>query len=113
VAKWDCLLSPTRQLHRSPPGIPVHGSVAETGYPRNDVLTGNAATAVCRRVRDRLADRTGMPLNAAMTASGGGNDDGASVRIHGDAGSLDRGREHRMRLDPEPAQVLAADEHVG
>jgi hypothetical protein len=60
-----------------------------------------------------LADRTGMPLNAAMTASGGGNDDGASVRIHGDACSLDRGRERRMRLDPEPAQVLAADEHVG
>jgi hypothetical protein len=65
------------------------------------------------RVLHLLADRTGMPLSAGVTASGGGNDDGASVRIHADAGSLDGGRERRVRLDPEAAQVLAADEHVG
>lgn len=55
VAKWDLLLSPNpfstpilRQAFR------FEGEIAETGYPRNDVLCGADADRVCARVRAAL-----------------------------------------------------------
>ena len=56
VAKWDLLLSPNpfstpilRQAFRFP------GEIAETGYPRNDVLCGADADQVAARVRAALS----------------------------------------------------------
>jgi CDP-glycerol glycerophosphotransferase len=55
VARWDVLLSPNAA---STPWLRsafrFEGEVLETGYPRNDVLTGPGAAAIRERVRAEL-----------------------------------------------------------
>jgi CDP-glycerol glycerophosphotransferase len=64
IARWDLLLSPNRastpRLRRA---FRYDGPVAETGYPRNDVLTSGDSTLRRRRVRRELgldADTTAV-----------------------------------------------------
>jgi CDP-glycerol glycerophosphotransferase len=56
VAKWDLLLSPnpfsTPILRRA---FRYQGEICESGYPRNDVLSGPGAEATAAAVRARLA----------------------------------------------------------
>jgi len=55
VAKWDHLISPnpfSTEVFRSAFGY--EGSMLETGYPRNDVLSSPDADAVRTRVREAL-----------------------------------------------------------
>ena len=65
VRRWDALLSPN---HASTPllrgAFGYTGEVLESGYPRNDVLTGPRGDAVRRRLRQELeiADSTTVVL---------------------------------------------------
>lgn len=61
VAKWDYLVSPSptcTELFRSAFGY--DGTVWETGYPRNDILSSPSAASVRARVRESL----GLPPDA-------------------------------------------------
>jgi CDP-glycerol glycerophosphotransferase len=63
VRRWDYLLSPNRastEILRKAFGF--SGEVAETGYPRNDVLTGPHRD----RIRDRVRRRLGIGANATV-----------------------------------------------
>jgi CDP-glycerol glycerophosphotransferase len=61
VARWDLLLSPNRfSTEVLPRAFGFTGRVLETGYPRNDVLQGPAATDVRARVRAALGVRDGQ-----------------------------------------------------
>lgn len=63
VARWDVLLSPNpASTERLRHAFGYGGPVRETGYPRNDVLTGPERDAVRRRVREELG------LSAGTTA---------------------------------------------
>ncbi|MHA3703205.1 CDP-glycerol glycerophosphotransferase family protein [Jatrophihabitans sp. YIM 134969] len=61
VARWDLLLSPN---HWSTPvlqkAFAYDGEVAETGYPRNDVLVGERGERVRRQVRADLGIADGV-----------------------------------------------------
>ena len=60
VARWDVLLSPNPpSTPRLRQGFRYDGRVAETGYPRNDLLVGSAGDAVREDVRRRLGIREG------------------------------------------------------
>ena len=55
VARWDLLLSPNRaSTPRLRSAFRFDGTVAETGYPRNDLLVGGAGDAVREVVRKEL-----------------------------------------------------------
>jgi CDP-glycerol glycerophosphotransferase len=63
VRRWDHLLSPNRastEILRRAFGFT--GEVAETGYPRNDVLTGPDQD----RIRDRVRRSFGIPAGATV-----------------------------------------------
>lgn len=80
VRRWDALLSPN---HASTPllrgAFGFDGEVLESGYPRNDVLTGSRGAVVRRRLRRELeiADSTTVVLYAPtwrddLVLTGGG-----------------------------------------
>jgi CDP-glycerol glycerophosphotransferase len=61
VARWDVLLSPnavsTPRLRRA---FRFDGEIAETGYPRNDLLNSPAAPAIRAQARRRLGIPNGV-----------------------------------------------------
>jgi CDP-glycerol glycerophosphotransferase len=61
VARWDHLVSPNAvSTPRLRDAFGYSGSVLETGYPRNDVLSSPAAPAVRARVRAQLGVPDGV-----------------------------------------------------
>jgi CDP-glycerol glycerophosphotransferase len=61
VARWDHLVSPNRaSTPRLRAAFGYSGSVLETGYPRNDVLTSAAAPKIRARVRAALGIPDGV-----------------------------------------------------
>jgi CDP-glycerol glycerophosphotransferase len=138
IARWDLLLSPNRastpRLRRA---FGYDGPVAETGYPRNDLLTSRESGLRRRRVRRELGLDAGttavlyaptwrdhewfeggpsipMALDAQLLAASLGEDHAVLVRAHNMVtGRLAAGggpRVHDVSFYPDISELyLAAD----
>lgn len=90
VAKWDHLLSPSTEISSILAGaFRFNGSILETGYPRNDVLSGPQADLIRSRTRATLGipDGTRAVLYAPTW-----RDDANSTSGFTDPGGLDMDR---------------------
>ena len=68
VKRWDLLLSPNALQHADLPGrVRLRGPIAETGYPRNDLLQSPDADDIRDRVRAAARDRR-PPAGGALRA---------------------------------------------
>jgi CDP-glycerol glycerophosphotransferase len=101
VAQWDVLISPnaasTLRLRQA---FRYEGEVIETGYPRNDVLSGPDAEAIRKRVRAEL----GIP-------------DGCTVVLYAptwrdDAVFAEGGKDFALELDVDAFQDCLGGDHV-
>jgi CDP-glycerol glycerophosphotransferase len=94
VAKWDVLLSPNRfstDVFRQAFGY--EGEIAETGYPRNDVLSAPGAPARRAELRERLGV-------------------GPDARVVLYAPTWRDTESFTLRLDPARLSAAAGDDHV-
>ncbi len=111
VAQWDVLLSPNRvSTERLRGAFGFSGEVLESGYPRNDVLSGPDREAVRERVRREL----GIPAGrTAVLYTPTWRDD--VVFAKGEAAAFadgDRELELDLDLDVDAFTQRLGDDHV-
>ena len=62
VQRWDSCSPQPGQHRAAPAGVPLPGEIAETGYPRNDILLGPRRA----EIRDAVRRHFGIPPGATV-----------------------------------------------